>query len=52
MITLIYGLIVNVSVTSFRVMWWLLRCIWIILRSILEVFLWAGYFLLFHVNKY
>lgn len=46
MITLMFGIIAIAVILAFRVIWWIIRIIWALLRSFLEIFFWAGFFLL------
>lgn len=47
MITVIFSIIAIVVVFTFRVVFWIVRIMWELLKSLLEVFFWAGSFLLF-----
>lgn len=47
MITIIFSIIAIVVVFAFRVVFWIVRIMWELLKSLLEVFFWAGSFLLF-----
>jgi stage III sporulation protein AE len=42
----IFGIVAIAVILAFRVIWWISRIIWARLRSFLEIFFWAGFFLL------